>query len=149
MVLTGPSGGGKTTLTRLLNGLAPAYYTGSMEGHIFFDDTPLETLHNMPLAAGWAAYSRIPKASSFLQSLPARWPLPVRITGWPGRRSAAGPMPPSKLFPWSICGVAVWMYSPAEKNSGWRLLRLCAAPRRLCLRRANRQPGRRGVRAAG
>lgn len=40
VVLTGPSGGGKTTLTRLLNGLAPAYYTGSMEGHIFLDDTP-------------------------------------------------------------------------------------------------------------
>ena len=28
VVLTGPSGGGKTTLTRLLNGLAPAYYPG-------------------------------------------------------------------------------------------------------------------------
>lgn len=29
VVLTGPSGGGKTTLTRLINGLAPAYYPGS------------------------------------------------------------------------------------------------------------------------
>ena len=31
VVLTGPSGGGKTTLTRLINGLAPAYYPGNAE----------------------------------------------------------------------------------------------------------------------
>ena len=32
VVLTGPSGGGKTTLTRLINGLAPSYYRGTQEG---------------------------------------------------------------------------------------------------------------------
>ena len=30
LVLTGPSGGGKTTLTRLLNGLAPSYNAGKL-----------------------------------------------------------------------------------------------------------------------
>ncbi len=37
VVLTGPSGGGKTTLTRLINGLAPAYYRGSFSGEIIID----------------------------------------------------------------------------------------------------------------
>ena len=41
VVLTGPSGGGKTTLTRLLNGLAPAYYPGVLNGGIFLDSQPL------------------------------------------------------------------------------------------------------------
>ena len=34
VVLTGPSGGGKSTLTRLINGLAPAHFSGSMAGSI-------------------------------------------------------------------------------------------------------------------
>ena len=33
-VLTGPSGGGKTTVLRLLNGLAPGYYGGAVSGNI-------------------------------------------------------------------------------------------------------------------
>ena len=33
-VLTGPSGGGKTTVLRLLNGLAPGYYRGTLSGNI-------------------------------------------------------------------------------------------------------------------
>ena len=33
-VLTGPSGGGKTTILRLLNGLAPGYYSGALSGNI-------------------------------------------------------------------------------------------------------------------
>lgn len=32
VVLTGPSGNGKTTLTRLVNGLAPSYYVGQLSG---------------------------------------------------------------------------------------------------------------------
>ena len=32
VVLTGPSGNGRTTLIRLVNGLAPAFYTGRFSG---------------------------------------------------------------------------------------------------------------------
>ena len=34
VALTGPSGNGKTTLTRLVNGLAPAFYAGSLFGSV-------------------------------------------------------------------------------------------------------------------
>ena len=105
VVLTGPSGGGKTTLTRLLNGLAPAYYTGSMEGHIFsrrYTSGNAAAICRRPPGG-----QRIPgsqKPVLFFRAGRRGGPLPVRITGWPGRRSAAGPAPPSELFPWSICG---------------------------------------------
>lgn len=38
VVLTGVSGCGKTTLTRLMNGLAPSYFKGSISGSICIDD---------------------------------------------------------------------------------------------------------------
>ena len=37
IVLTGESGCGKTTLTRLLNGLAPNYYSGTVTGELLID----------------------------------------------------------------------------------------------------------------
>ena len=38
VVLTGVSGCGTTTLTRLMNGLAPSYFKGSISGSICIDD---------------------------------------------------------------------------------------------------------------
>ncbi len=39
VVLCGNSGCGKTTVTRLINGLAPHFYPGEMEGCVWVDDT--------------------------------------------------------------------------------------------------------------
>lgn len=38
VVLCGLSGCGKTTLTRLVNGLAPKFYEGQIEGNVYIDD---------------------------------------------------------------------------------------------------------------
>ncbi|MDR0388079.1 MAG: ABC transporter ATP-binding protein [Treponema sp.] len=41
VVLTGRSGNGKTTLTRVINGLAPSYYGGTLTGSVLIDGKPL------------------------------------------------------------------------------------------------------------
>ena len=69
VVLTGPSGGGKTTLTRLLNGLAPAYYPGSMKGHIFLGDTPLETMPQYAVGRRVGSIFQDPKSQFFSSEL--------------------------------------------------------------------------------
>lgn len=43
VLLTGESGCGKTTLTRLMNGLIPGFYTGELSGEMSIDGHPLET----------------------------------------------------------------------------------------------------------
>ncbi len=44
VILTGPSGGGKTTVLRLLNGLIPSYYQGEIEGSIKINKTSVSEL---------------------------------------------------------------------------------------------------------
>ncbi len=43
VVLCGSSGCGKTTITRLINGLAPHFYPGEMEGKVFVGETCVTT----------------------------------------------------------------------------------------------------------
>jgi energy-coupling factor transport system ATP-binding protein len=44
VILTGRSGNGKTTLTRVINGLAPSYYGGILTGNVLIDGKPLAAL---------------------------------------------------------------------------------------------------------
>lgn len=44
VVLTGESGCGKTTITRLINGLAPTHYSGEMTGFVYIDKKNINEL---------------------------------------------------------------------------------------------------------
>lgn len=54
VLLCGLSGCGKTTITRLINGLAPAYYAGMLEGQVLIDgrDSASVTLYELSQKVG-------------------------------------------------------------------------------------------------
>ena len=54
VLLCGLSGCGKTTITRLINGLAPAYYAGALEGQVLIDgrDSASVTLYELSQKVG-------------------------------------------------------------------------------------------------
>ena len=69
VLLTGESGCGKTTITRLVNGLVPHYYEGNLEGDVLLDgksvsDTPLyEDRKSTRLNSSHITRSRMPSSA--------------------------------------------------------------------------------------
>lgn len=69
VVLTGPSGGGKTTLTRLLNGLAPACYEGKTSGKVYLNDNQLAEMPTWKISREIGSVFQDPKSQFFSAEL--------------------------------------------------------------------------------
>lgn len=69
VVLIGPSGGGKTTLTRLINGLAPSCYQGTQKGSLRINDTEIASLPAWRIGQEIGSVFQDPKSQFFSSEL--------------------------------------------------------------------------------
>ncbi|MHA1860578.1 MAG: ATP-binding cassette domain-containing protein, partial [Candidatus Asgardarchaeia archaeon] len=55
VLIVGPTGCGKTTLCRMINGLIPKFYSGEMKGKVFLDglDTRYNPISKLAKIAGY------------------------------------------------------------------------------------------------
>ena len=65
VLLCGTSGCGKTTLTRLFNGLIPHYYDGKLEGRVILDGKDMSSLSLFDYIKKWVLFFRIHVLSFF------------------------------------------------------------------------------------
>ena len=84
VVLTGLSGCGKTTVTRLVNGLAPSYYPGVFSGSVRIDGKDISRLSTWEIGRLVGSVFQDPKSQFF--SLRELRPVRPGDTGEDGRR---------------------------------------------------------------
>ena len=65
VLLCGLSGCGKTTITRLINGLAPAYYAGTLEGQVLIDGKDLASVTLYELSQKVGSVFQNPRSQFF------------------------------------------------------------------------------------
>lgn len=87
IVLTGRSGCGKTTVTRLINGLIPEFFSGELTGSVFVDGEDLREKQLYEIAKKRLdLYFRIPRPSFLIRIRMARLLLGWRIMECQGRK---------------------------------------------------------------
>ena len=65
VVLVGESGCGKTTITRLINGISPYYYKGKLQGEVLLDGIPVKTMKSYELSRMVGSVFQNPRTQFF------------------------------------------------------------------------------------
>lgn len=85
VVLTGFSGCGKTTVTRLANGLAPSYYPGVFSGSVRIDGKDISGLSTWEIGRLVGSVFQDPKSQFFSSELAGEVAFPSENYGLPAR----------------------------------------------------------------
>lgn len=90
VLLCGTSGCGKTTLTRLFNGLIPHYYDGKLEGRVILDGKDMSSLSLFDISKKVGSVFRIHVLNFLMWIRPAKLPLDVKTMDWKKQKSESG-----------------------------------------------------------
>lgn len=85
VVLTGLSGCGKTTVTRIINGLAPSYYPGVFSGSVRIDGKDISSLSTWEIGRLVGSVFQDPKSQFFSSELAGEVAFPCENYGLPAR----------------------------------------------------------------
>lgn len=89
VVLTGLSGCGKTTVTRLANGLAPSYYPGAFSGSVRIDGKDISALSTWEIGCLVGSVFQDPKSQFFSSELAGEVAFPCENYGLSAREIRA------------------------------------------------------------
>jgi len=116
VLLCGRSGCGKTTLTRLVNGLIPNYYEGELTGEVLLDGKNISRLPLYETAKYVGSVFQNPRTQFFTVDSTSELPLGVRIRDYPKARLPIGLSPPPYSSTWKISWGKIFFACQAEKN---------------------------------
>ena len=86
IVMTGPSGSGKGSLTRVINGLIPYFYEGELSGDVFVDGKPLKEIPSWERGKIVGNVFQDPRSQFLPMRLPVRLLSAVKTTVIPMRK---------------------------------------------------------------
>ncbi|RLP09726.1 ABC transporter ATP-binding protein [Propionibacterium australiense] len=89
LVLCGRSGCGKTTLTRLANGLAPSFFRGTPSGRVLLDGQDAAQLASWQIAERVGSVFQNPDAQFFTTDSTSEIAFCMESAGWPAERLRA------------------------------------------------------------
>ena len=89
VLVCGPSGCGKTTVTRLANGLAPAFFPGDLSGRVLVDGRDASGLESWEMAARVGSVFQNPRTQFFNVDSTGEVAFALESLAWPEERVRA------------------------------------------------------------
>lgn len=82
-LICGPSGCGKTTVTRLANGLSPAFYPGELRGRVLLDGRDISLMESWEVAANVGSVLQNPRTQFFNVDSTGEVAFSLESLSWP------------------------------------------------------------------